>query len=160
MASGPRPCISVVLGVLNPCAAQSAISQTRLSRWAGCNGEQTADRSAWKHAKHHQMAVEPSRQLPITEFAHKAGVVGNLGVAAVLVLAACDMTPERCRAAARDHRHHLELAAADMAAVDWTPCRSMAAENIRNLQRRAGHGPLRRRQVFLVLFAVLARLLP
>src|SRR5271166_873927 len=69
-----------------------------------------------------------------------AGVVGNLSVAAVLVLAARDMPPERCRAAALDRRHHLELAEADMAGIGLTPCRSMAAENIRDLPRRAGHG--------------------
>src|SRR5271169_2672787 len=69
-----------------------------------------------------------------------AGVVGNLSVAAVLVLAAHDMPPERCRAAALDRRHHLELAEADMAGIGLTPCRSMAAENIRDLPRRAGHG--------------------
>jgi hypothetical protein len=80
-----------------------------------------------------------------------AGVVGNLGVAAVLVLTACDMTPERSRAAALDRRHHLELAEADVAGIGLTPCRSMAAENIRDLQRRAGHGGrlLCRRRVLL-----------
>jgi hypothetical protein len=73
-------------------------------------------------------------QLTITEFAHKAGVVGDLGMAALLVLAARDMPAERCRAAVLDRRHHLELGEADMAGIGLTPCRSMAAEDIRNLQ--------------------------
>src|SRR5262245_9070729 len=79
-----------------------------------------------------------------------AGVIGELGVGALLVLAARDMAPERCGAAVLDRRHHLELAETDMAGIGLTPCRSLAAENIRDLQRWAGHGrgPLRRRRVF------------
>jgi hypothetical protein len=55
-------------------------------------------------------------------------------MAALVVLAARDMPAERCRAAVLDRRHHLELAEADMAGVGQAPRRSMAAENIRNLQ--------------------------
>jgi hypothetical protein len=99
-------------------------------------------------------------QLPITEFAHKTGVVSDLGVAALVVLAARDMTAERCRAAALDRRHHLELAEADMAGVGLTPRRSMAAEDIRNLQRRAGHRCGLLCRVFPVLSVVLAGLRP
>ena len=55
-------------------------------------------------------------------------------MAALVVLAARDMPAERCRAAVLDRRHHLELAEADMAGVGLAPRRSMAAENIRNLQ--------------------------
>jgi hypothetical protein len=77
-------------------------------------------------------------QLPITGFAHKARVVGDQRVAALLVLAARDMAAERCRAAVLDRRHHLELAEADMAGIGLAPCRSMAAEDIRDLQRRTG----------------------
>jgi hypothetical protein len=44
------------------------------------------------------------------------------------------MAAERCRAAALDRRHHLELAEADMAGVGLAPRRAMAAEDIRNLQ--------------------------
>src|SRR5215467_10145174 len=72
--------------------------------------------------------------VPIT-----AGVVSDDGVAAVLVLAAHDMAAERRRPATLDRRHHLELAEADMAGIGLTPCRSTVAEDIRNLQRRAGH---------------------
>src|SRR5258708_6318252 len=67
--------------------------------------------------------------MPVT-----TGVVGDLRMAAVLVLAARDMAAERCRAAVLDRRHHLELAEADMAGVGLAPRRSMAAEDIRNLQ--------------------------
>src|SRR5882672_1119111 len=88
-----------------------------------------------------------------------ARVIGDLCVAAVLVLAARDMAAERCRAAVLDRRHHLELAEADMAGIGLTPCRSMAAEDIRNLQRWTGQGrgPLCRRRVFPAL-GLLARL--
>ena len=63
-----------------------------------------------------------------------AGVVGDLGMAALVVLAARDVPAERCRAAVLNRRHHLELAEADMAGVGLAPRRSMAAEDIRNLQ--------------------------
>src|SRR5260370_15569058 len=67
-----------------------------------------------------------------------ARVIGDLRVGALRVLAARDMAAERCRAAALDRRHHLELAEAHMAGIGLAPCRSMAAENIRDLQRRTG----------------------
>src|SRR6516162_4796795 len=82
-----------------------------------------------------------------------AGVVGDLRIGALLVLAARDMTAERCRAAVLDRRHHLELAEAHMAGIGLAPCRSMAAEDIRDLQYWPGHGRARlcRRRVFPVL---------
>src|SRR5215469_989362 len=67
--------------------------------------------------------------MPVT-----TGVVGDLGMAALIVLAARDMPAERRRTAVLDRRHHLELAEADMAGVGLAPRRSMAAEDIRNLQ--------------------------
>ncbi len=67
-----------------------------------------------------------------------ARVIGDLRIAAVLVLAARNMAAERCRAAVLDRRHHLELAEADMAGIGLAPRRSMAAEDIRNLQRWTG----------------------
>src|SRR5260221_9527475 len=87
-----------------------------------------------------------------------ARVVGELRVGALLVLAARDMAAERCRAAVLDRRHHLELAEADMAGIGLAPCRSMAAENIRDLQRWTWQGrePLCRRLVFPAL-GLLAR---
>ena len=88
------------------------------------------------------------RTMPIA-----TGVVSDLGVAAVLVLAARDMTAERCCAAVLDRRHHLDLLEADMAGIGLTPCRSMAAEDIRDLQCRARHARcvLGRRLVFFTL---------
>jgi len=80
------------------------------------------------------------RQLPITGFAHKAGVIGNGGIGAVL--AARDMAAEGRRAAALNRRHHLQLVEADMASMGLTPCRTMIAEDIRNLQRRTRHDVL------------------
>ena len=56
------------------------------------------------------------------------------------VLAARDVAAERRRAAALDRRHHLQLAEAHMAGVGLTPCRTMVAEDIRDLQRRTRHG--------------------
>src|SRR5437588_2117682 len=80
-----------------------------------------------------------------------AGVVGNLGVAALLVLATLDMPAERRRAAALDGRHHLQLVEADVPGIGRTPRRSVVAEDIRDLQLRTGHrcGSLRRRLGFL-----------
>jgi len=54
-------------------------------------------------------------QLTITKFAHKAGVVGDPAVAAIL--AALDMAAEGGRAALLDGRHSLELAEADMPGI-------------------------------------------
>jgi hypothetical protein len=103
-----------------------------------------------KSAAIHRKMPMPARQLPITGFAHKAGVITDLGVAALVVLAAHDMTAERCRAAVLDRRHHLELLEADMAGIGLTPCRSMVAEGIRDLQSWARHAcrVLSRRLVF------------
>src|SRR6516225_6256729 len=61
------------------------------------------------------------RQLPITGFAHKAGVVGDDGVPARFVLTARNVATERGRAAALDRAHRLELAEAHMAAIGTTP---------------------------------------
>ena len=77
------------------------------------------------------------RQLPITEFAHKAAVVGDLRVQAVLTTH--DMAAKSCRAAALDRRHHLQLAEADVTCISFTPSRSMVAEDVRDLQGGTGH---------------------
>ena len=68
-----------------------------------------------------------------------AGVVGDLRVRAVL--AARNMPAESRRAAVLDRRHHLQLAEAYTAGIGFAPCRSVAAEDIRDLQRRARHAP-------------------
>ena len=84
-------------------------------------------------AIHRKMPASP-RRLPITGSAHKAGVVGDAGVRAVL--AALDVPAERRRAAALDPRHDLQLAQAYVAGIGSAPCRSVVAEDIRDLQRR------------------------
>src|ERR1700724_616530 len=90
----------------------------------------------------------PARQLPITGSAHKAAVVGDRCVGTVL--AACDMSAQRRRAAALDGAHHLELEQAHVTAVGVTPRGPVAAEDVRDLQSWTGHvDPLRWR---LVLF--------
>src|SRR6202795_2126068 len=88
-----------------------------------------------------------ARQLPITNFAHKAGVVGDDGVPARFVLTGRNMAAEGRRAAALDRAHHLELAEAHMAAVGATPSGPVIAEDVRDLQSWTGHGwrRLRRR---------------
>jgi hypothetical protein len=78
-----------------------------------------------------------ARQLPITNFAHKAGVVGNTRMRAVL--AALDMTAERGSATNLDRRHDAPLGKTHVAGVGFTPRRSMAAENIRDLQPWTRH---------------------
>jgi hypothetical protein len=55
-------------------------------------------------------------------------------MAALVVLAARDVPAECRRTAILDRRHHLELAEADMAGVGLAPRRSMATEDIRDLQ--------------------------
>jgi len=99
-----------------------------------------------------------------------AGVIGDDGVRALLTT--LDMTAERRRAAALDGRHHLQLVEADVARIGSTPRLSVAAEDIRDLQRWTQHcrGRLGRRLIgagrlailgrgfLLWLFALLARL--
>ena len=74
-----------------------------------------------------------------------AGVVRDLAVRTLL--AARDMSAERCRPAALDRRHHLELAEADMAGIGPAPCRAVAAEDVRDLQRWTRHAARFRRAV-------------
>ena len=57
----------------------------------------------------------------------------------IAVLAARHMATERRGAAALDGPHHLELAEADMAGVRGTPCSSMVAEDIGDLQGWTHH---------------------
>jgi hypothetical protein len=87
-------------------------------------------------AIHRKMRPSPVR-LPITGSAHKAGIVGDTCIGAVL--AARDMAAKGCRPAVLDRRHHLQLVEADMAGMGFAPCRTTVAEDIRNLQSRARH---------------------
>ena len=73
-----------------------------------------------------------------------AGVVGDVGVRALL--AARDMAAERRRAAALDRRHHLQLAEAHMTGIGSAPRRPVAAEDVRDLQRRTRHARHRLRR--------------
>ena len=66
-----------------------------------------------------------------------ATIVRDLAVRALL--AARDMPTEGRRAAALDRRHHLELAEAHMAGIGPAPCRAVAAEDVRDLQRWTRH---------------------
>ena len=84
------------------------------------------------------------RAMPIA-----AGVIGDLRVRALL--AARDMPAERRRAAALDRRHHLQLVEAHMAGIGLTPCRSMAAEDIRDLQSWTRHAAPRFRRAARLL---------
>ena len=68
------------------------------------------------------------------------GIVGDLGMAARRVLAARDMSAERCRATALDRTHHLQLVEAHMPAVGLTPSRTVIAEDVRDLQSWSSHG--------------------
>jgi len=88
--------------------------------------------------------IAAARQLPITNRAHKAGIVRDLAVRALL--AARDMTAERRRAAVLDRRHYLQLAEADMAGIGPAPRRAVAAEDVRDLQRWTRHARVRVRR--------------
>src|SRR6266446_5662519 len=70
--------------------------------------------------------------VPVTTAVVGDGRVGT-------ILAARDMATESRRAAVLDRRHDLQLAEAHMAGVGLTPCRPVAAEDIRDLQRWTGH---------------------
>ena len=78
-------------------------------------------------AIHRKMPASP-RQLPITGSAHKTGVIGNARVSAVL--AALDMTAERCGAANLDRGHDAPLGEAQMRLVGGAPSGAVAAEDI------------------------------
>src|ERR1700688_2439993 len=69
-----------------------------------------------------------------------AAIVGDDGVSARLVLTAPDIAAERRRAAARNRRHDLDLAEADMAGIGLAPRCPMVAEDSRDLQQWMGHG--------------------
>ena len=68
------------------------------------------------------------------------------------------MAAERGGAAALDRAHDLHLVEADVTGIGSAPRRPVVAEDIRDLQRRTGHGrgQLRRRLDFPVLVGLLA----
>ena len=69
-------------------------------------------------------------KLPITGNAHKARVVSDADMRAVL--AGLDMTPKRSGSAQLDRRHDARLDAAKMALMGLRIGMAMAAENIRH----------------------------
>ena len=83
------------------------------------------------------------RALAFGAVAVAAGVVGDLDMAAVV--AARDMTAERCGAAGRYRRHDLELAEAEMSCVGARIGGAVNAQDIRDLQGRPRHGVAVRR---------------
>src|SRR5215475_8695579 len=68
-----------------------------------------------------------------------AGAVRDQCMAAGLILAACHVPAERCRAAALDRTHHLELVEADVPGIGRTPRRPVVAEDVRDLQSWSNH---------------------
>ena len=77
-------------------------------------------------------------QLPITESAHKAAVVGDAAVAAVL--AALDVSAEGGGATGLDGRHDLELAKAEVAGMGRPKGGPVTAEDVGDLQRGSHPG--------------------
>src|SRR6185437_6173192 len=67
-------------------------------------------------------------------------VVGDARVRTLL--ATLDMAAERGGATGFDCRHDAELTEAQMPGILIAPCLAVAAEDIRHLQRRPGHGDL------------------
>src|SRR3984957_5474117 len=90
-----------------------------------------------KSAAIHRKMPMPARQLPITGFAHKARVVGDAHMGAVL--ASLDMAAERFGATNLDRRHDATLGEIQMPLVGRAPTGSVAAEHIRHLKIRRRH---------------------
>jgi hypothetical protein len=93
-----------------------------------------------KSAANHRKIPMRTRQLPITGFAHKAGVVGDARQAASV--AVFDVTAERRRAAGRNRGHDATLAAADMPGVTLKIGVAMPAEDVGEFERRPLHEAL------------------
>ena len=88
-----------------------------------------------KSAAIHRKMLMLVSQLPITGSAHKAAVVGNAPVPAVL--AGIDVAAEGRRAAVLDRRHDLELGQAQMTGLDGTIAGAFSSEDIGDLDRGA-----------------------
>jgi hypothetical protein len=111
-------------------------------RDVGDRGRQGEDEVEVGHGQEIGFALrQPVRRggsLAFGAVAVAAGVVGDLGVAAVLT--SRDMATESRGAAALDRRHHLELAEAHVTGVGGTPRSPVVAEDVRDLQPGAAHG--------------------
>jgi hypothetical protein len=76
-----------------------------------------------------------------------AGVVGAARVRTLL--AALNVSAEDCRASALDGRHDLELTQAHVTDMGSTPSGPVVAEDVRDLERRAGQRARRLRRAML-----------
>jgi hypothetical protein len=74
----------------------------------------------------HRKMPTPERQLPITECTHKAGIVGDADLAAVLTL--LDVSAKHGGAARLDGGHHAALALRELAALRCAERIAVAAE--------------------------------
>ena len=99
-----------------------------------------------KIAATHRKSADASSQLPITNVTHKAGVVGDALVRAVL--AALDMAAERGCATGLDRRHDLQLGEAHVPGVGLSPRRPVGAKDIGDLEARPRHAAVVRRAAF------------
>ena len=91
----------------------------------------------------------PKRQLPITKCAHKAGIVADPLVRAVL--AALDVAAECGSATGLDRRHHFQLGEAHVTGVGLPPRRPMSAKDVgdpRTAIRGPRHAAVVRRAAF------------
>jgi len=82
--------------------------------------------------------VARSRALALRAMPVATAAVLDLRV--LTIVTAHDRTAEPCRAAGFDGRHYLELVEADMAGIGGAPCRTMVAEDVRNLESGPKHG--------------------
>src|ERR1700735_3841648 len=88
-----------------------------------------------KSAAIHRKMLMLVSQLPITGSAHKAAVIGDPLMAAVL--AGLDMTAQSRRAAMLDRRHDLELLKAQVSGMDSPISGSGGTEDVGDLERGA-----------------------
>ena len=95
-----------------------------------------------KFAAIHRKMLMPARQLPITGSAHKAGVVGEAHVAAIIAL--LDVLAERRRPARRDGADDAPLDAAEVPGTGLPKRFAVAAEDVRHLSRTGAMMPLSR----------------
>ena len=90
-----------------------------------------------KSATIHRKMPMPAHQLPITKFAHKAGVVGDALMAAIATT--LDVTAQRGRAAIFDRPHGTPPRGRQRRAVPVAKSRAEAAEHVRHFQPLASH---------------------
>ena len=143
------------LGPLRKCAsifdAEKKVSNMFVSvcdRPSVAEPTETQDRAVMesRSATIHRKMQIPARQLPITEFAHKARIVGDPFVRTVLT--ALDVSAERGSATGLDRRHDLQLVEAHAPGVGLSPRRPVGAKDVGDLERRPRHAALVSRAAF------------